>query len=151
MIGEKEERAAPPGGPPNTACTAEKRTLGAAEPARAPWARWAAVDLRRPPGSDSRCQRCFFPFPPHRDLVRKLLVVDRTRRLGNMKVGACVPYTRWLRRRVPVTGHGAFPPVGGHRSTVFPSIVSRISNPNFKIQGGRHPISSSPYTQMAQQ
>ena len=32
------------------------------------------------------------PTPgPNRDLIRKLLVTDRTRRLGNMKVSVCIP------------------------------------------------------------
>lgn len=40
-------------------------------------------------GSVSRYMHFLSPSP-NRDLIKKLLVVDRTRRLGNMKVGACV-------------------------------------------------------------
>lgn len=49
--------------------------------------------------SVSKQKHFFFLSPaPNRDLIKKLLVVDRTRRLGNMKNGADdVKRHRWFR------------------------------------------------------
>lgn len=50
---------------------------------------FTAVDLLCLRGSVSTCL-CFCLRLPNRDLIKKLLVVDRTRRLGNMKVSVSV-------------------------------------------------------------
>lgn len=73
------------------------------------WADFTAVDMPSLLGSVSRCIFFFFCLlPANRDLIRKLLVVDRTRRLGNMKVSVCLR-----------TYHPLDPLVARHRTFLF--------------------------------
>lgn len=85
----------------------------------------------------------FCLFPANRDLIRKLLVVDRTRRLGNMKVS--VRFHMYHPLDTPVTWHHTFPLIEtkARRSCLIVGYISNLVVWACEIHLGLYRIPSS--------